>query len=69
MQSALERNEALAMLEAGQRPGANRCALASDLWRASAIEHSRRLRRGCTPTPEKYQTAAPPGRRCIGLFW
>jgi hypothetical protein len=43
----------------GWHPDANRCALAHHLGRASAIKPSRRLSRGCTPTPGSRNTEQP----------
>jgi hypothetical protein len=54
----------------GWHPDANRCALAHHLGRASAIKPSRRLSRGCTPTPGSRNTEQPrrSGGAALGCF-
>jgi hypothetical protein len=79
MQSALERDGALAMLDLGRRPDATRFALAAVPVTSTMHRPFKPLNAGCTPgssaIPRRWGDArvvaldAPPERRCIGLFW
>jgi hypothetical protein len=52
---------------AALHPDANRCALAHHLWRASRLEPSRRLTRGCTPALGGLDTNSRAAR--AALHW
>ena len=67
MQSALERGDVLAMLDAGRRPDASRCALAAVPMTRAIHRIFMPVNAGCTPGSPGIPDTASLGRRCSGF--